>query len=200
MNDFALVSEIQSEIGLVAVPQAQKLPSLVFVGAFLHAQKLQMFSGRTGRKVELDARIDSGYQELVFRKLRHQRAAMMVLGSRWLSFPAVLRKSERHSSLPVAEVEFFLVLAFFFNRGLHFTLKIKARNLAAHGSDQGKIFGVENRSFVRFIGPSRTVHPERGETDRALSQGVEEIIDVDIVAASFRIILQRGTEEPFAAS
>src|ERR1700682_1093173 len=119
-----------------------------------------MLTGRPRRKVELNASIDSCHEKLVSRKLRYESAAMVVLGSCWLPSSVVLRKSERDGRPPVAEVEFGWELAFLSCGGLHSAFKIQTRDLAVHGTDQGKILGVERRSLIRFVGPARAIHSE----------------------------------------
>jgi len=56
--------EIESEVRLVAIPNAEKLPITLFVATFLRTQYLHM-STRAGRQMELNARVNSRNQKFI---------------------------------------------------------------------------------------------------------------------------------------
>ena len=64
MHDLALMCEIQAPIGLVSVPKAEKLPSVIFIPTLLRPQDLTVPTGCV-REVKLDAGIDACDKKLI---------------------------------------------------------------------------------------------------------------------------------------
>ena len=93
MHDFIQVSEIQSVVGLVTVPQTKNFPIPVFIGALFRPQNLHVPFFPV-RHAEFDSRIDTRHQKFIRGKLRDQRASVMVFGPRRLRSTVKLRKSK----------------------------------------------------------------------------------------------------------
>src|SRR6266404_5150974 len=111
--------------------------------------------------MELYAGIDSCDQELVWRKLRNQGTAMVVLGAGRLGAAIELRISEGNGRLPLSEIKGCLMGTFLLDCRLQLAFEIQPRDLAVYRANQSVVLGMKSGRLGVGYGPTGVVNSKR---------------------------------------
>src|SRR5882762_11720589 len=125
------MTEVQSTIGLVAIPKTCHVPGAALIVALFCAQNLHPQSRKTSRHVERNACVEPGDKELIGTQLSDQRSPMMVRCPR-RSAAIRLRKSKANRSLPRTKIELPCCCPRRFYGRLELTFVVELRDLTTH--------------------------------------------------------------------
>src|SRR3954462_10063389 len=64
--------KLEPTIGFISIPQESRVPDAFFVGAVLAGQYLHVQAGKPAREMENHSRIETGDEDLIGLKLRHE--------------------------------------------------------------------------------------------------------------------------------